>query len=116
MKPGERKRRERPGEDRDDRERDREVREATPGTRKVLLVAHLREPLLVAPRLIDVGNAFRWCHFPLPPSRPLHIHVLGAYVEAVSPALGTLRAEADIRQVGFARFAELVRKGQAGMR
>src|SRR5205085_327062 len=51
--------RERPGEDRDDRERDREVREAAPRPRELLLVAQLRETLLVAN-----GVLISLCHVP----------------------------------------------------
>jgi hypothetical protein len=39
--------RERPGQDGDDRERDREVREAAPGADQLLLVTKLGEPMLV---------------------------------------------------------------------
>src|ERR687898_226303 len=45
--PGERERRKRPGQDRDDRERDREVGEPGPCARKLLPVAEIGKPLLV---------------------------------------------------------------------
>ena len=53
--------REAPGQDRDDRERDREVRELGPAAGQLLLVAQLGEALLVA---VDASAAFR---HPYPP-------------------------------------------------
>src|SRR5207245_33148 len=51
--------REAPGEDRDDREGDREVREAAPGAAQLRLVAQLRQALLV---MTDVLTDL--CHWP----------------------------------------------------
>ena len=49
-----------PGENRDDRERDREVGEPAPAAVQLLLVAELGESFLVAPGLVDVRNALWW--------------------------------------------------------
>jgi hypothetical protein len=49
-----------PGQDRDDRERDGEVREARPGSAQLLLVAEFGEPLFV---LVERQGI---CHFHFP--------------------------------------------------
>ena len=58
-----------PGEDRDDRERDREVGEAAPGARELLLVAELGElPLVLVRRWCRPGRRLRRAHIaPLSP-------------------------------------------------